>query len=236
MLFGFKAARSEEPGSSRGFEADVLTHLPALMAVARRLTRNEAESEDLVQDACVKALRARDQYEQGTNLRAWLIRILRNTFINRYHRAQLERAALAAPASDPVMDGWMSQASLSAMRDPEAMTLRPQLELELARCIDELPDEFRMVVLLADAEGFSYREVADTLGCPIGTVMSRLHRARRLLKSKLIHLARERGLVGPEEAIGEPSSAPVDLESYRESPQTKPNRTQLRGIRGGKNG
>lgn len=193
------------------------------MGVARRLTKSQAEAEDLVQDTVVKALRARAQYQEGTNLKAWLLKILKNTFINRYHRASLERNALATPLADPVVDGWMSHASMSAMRDPEAMALRPQLEEELSRCIDELPEEFRMVVLLADAQGFSYREVAETLGCPLGTVMSRLHRARRLLKSRLIHLARERGIVLPEPVVGsstEPADAeaePIDLRTYRAS-------------------
>jgi RNA polymerase sigma-70 factor, ECF subfamily len=226
----------------RAFEAEALDQLPALMGVARRLTRNQAEAEDLVQDTFVKALRARGQYQAGTNLKAWLLKILKNTFINRYHRANLERATLATPLADPMTDGWMSHASMAAMRDPEAMALKPQLEEALSRCIDDLPEEFRMVVLLADAQGFSYKEVAETLGCPLGTVMSRLHRARRQLKSRLVHLARERGWVLPETMVGSDSSgsassgsgseeAPIELATYRANMSTEaaPKSAKARG-------
>jgi RNA polymerase sigma-70 factor (ECF subfamily) len=205
----------------RSFETEALEHLPALMGVARRLTRSQFEAEDLVQDTFVKALRARGQYQEGTNLKAWLLKILKNTFINRYHRATLERNALATPLADPVTDSWMSHASMAAMRDPEAQSLRPQLEEDLVRCIDELPEEFRVVVLLADAQGFSYREVAETVGCPLGTVMSRLHRARRLLKAGLVQHAKERGIVLPESRVGVAlaEDEPVNLKDYRASAQ-----------------
>ncbi len=197
------------------------------MGMARRLTRSPVEAEDLVQDTMVKAIRAQDQYQAGTNLRAWLFRILKNTFINRYHRGRIEKAATQLHAGDPIVDGWMGTASVSAMRDPEANLLRPQLEREIRAAIDELPDEFRMVVILADVEGFAYREIAETLECPIGTVMSRLHRARRILKSKLIDHAREIGLVQPEAHVGEdesfedPKDEPIDLQAYRNAGGSK---------------
>lgn len=195
------------------FESEALEHLPALMAVSRRMTRNQAEAEDLVQDTFVKAIRAREQYQAGTNLRAWLLKILKNTFINRYHRRNVERNTLSASVPDPVSDGWLSQASLAAMRDPETTVLQPALERELGRCIDQLPEDFRMVVLLTDVQGFSYKEAADILGCPMGTVMSRLHRARRLLKSALVEHARDLGLVKPEAEIGD--AQPIHLDAYR---------------------
>lgn len=199
------------------FSKEALTHLPSLMAVARRLTRGVPEAEDLVQDTLLKAIRARDQYQAGTNLRAWLLKILRNTFISRYHRGQMERAALANHHAEPIAEGWLSSASVAAMRDPESNVLRPQLEQRIRDAIDQLPEEFRLVVLLADAEGFAYREIAETLGCPIGTVMSRLHRARRLLKAQLLSDARELGLVAASEEP-QPSlspAPPIDLEAYR---------------------
>ncbi len=204
------------------FSQQALAHMPSLLALARRLTRSQFEAEDLVQDTLVKAIRAREQYQSGTNLRAWLMRILKNTFINRYHRGQLERATMSTTLADPVVDGWMGSASVLAMRDPESCLLRPQLEERIAEAIDELPEDFRVVVLLADVEGFAYREIADTLGCPIGTVMSRLHRARRILKSRLVEQARELGLVRPEPAVGGESAAdpkadePIDFQAYRD--------------------
>lgn len=212
------------------FERDVLTHLSSLMVSARRLTRNAVDAEDLVQDTVIKAIRARGQYKAGTNMRAWLLRIQRNTFITRFNRGALERATLHAPIADPVADGWVGSATMRAMRDPEGLSLRPQLEAELKQAIEELPVEFREVVLIADVEGFSYREAAETLSCPIGTVMSRLHRGRKLLRARLLQHARDRGLIGPETAIGprapsaesqatQPvhSTQPVLLSEYRQN-------------------
>jgi RNA polymerase sigma-70 factor (ECF subfamily) len=204
------------------FEREALSHLDALMAFARRLTRSQTEAEDLVQDTFVKALRARDQYETGTNLRAWLLRIERNTFINRYHRGSLERSVTTGPQADPVSDAWVSAATMRATRDPEGQALKPELARHLSAAIDRLPEEFRTVVLLADVEEFAYKEIAETLGCPIGTVMSRLHRARKLLKAALLQHGRDSGLIEPEATIGETTgadkggaSAAIDLDAYR---------------------
>jgi RNA polymerase sigma-70 factor, ECF subfamily len=203
------------------------------MAVAKRLTRRTAEAEDLVQDTLLKAIRAKEQYQTGTNLRAWLLKILKNTFISRYHRGQLERSALATHFADPVADGWLSSASIEAMRDPEAGLLRPRLEQQIQHAIDELPEEFRMVVLLADAEGFAYREIAEIIGCPIGTVMSRLHRGRKILKTQLIEHAREIGLVRPEPEIGATPAGSVDASSEQPIESALP--VDLRAYRSGRN-
>lgn len=227
MFRKFTSRKAGAGGSStdfQEFEREALVHLEALMAFARRLTRNQAEAEDLVQDTFVKALRARDQYETGTNLRAWLLRILRNTFINRYHRGALEKSVTTGPLADPVSDAWISAATMRATRDAEGQVLKPELARHISAAIDRLPEEFRTVVLLADVEEFAYKEIAETLGCPIGTVMSRLHRARKLLKGALLQQARDSGLISPEAMIGETndtsSSAeprkPIDLSSYRE--------------------
>jgi RNA polymerase sigma-70 factor (ECF subfamily) len=204
--------------SPEDFEREALSQLSALLAVAGRLTRNSSEAEDLVQDTFVKAMRARQQFEAGTNMRAWLLRILTNTFINRYRRGGLERSVIEGPDADPLADGWIGSATLEAMRDPESRALRPMLEAEINRALDSIPEEFRVVVVLADVEEMSYREIADTLGCPIGTVMSRLHRGRRLLKSRLYEHARAMGIIGPEPIVGEPETAdatPIDMMSWR---------------------
>jgi len=201
------------------FERDALGHLPSLLAVAARLTRNSAESEDLVQDTLVKAMRAKGQFEPGTNLKAWLLRILTNTFINRYRRGSLERSVVDGANADPLWDGWMSTASMEAVRDPESTALRPMLEAEIRDALMVLPEDFRLVVVLADVEELSYREISDILGCPIGTVMSRLHRGRRILKMKLIDHAREMGIipdtVGTEMFDRSLESQPVSLNEYR---------------------
>jgi RNA polymerase sigma-70 factor (ECF subfamily) len=193
------------------------------MAVSTRLTRSSVEAEDLVQDTLLKALRARDHFLPGSNMRAWLLRILTNTFINRYRRGGLERSVLDGPDADPLADGWVGAATMEAMRDPESGALRSLLEKEIVTALDELPEEFRLAVVLSDVEELSYREIADIMGCPIGTVMSRLHRGRRLLKRRLYEHARAFGIVGPEEAVGrsneakpnEASEPVVELADYK---------------------
>jgi RNA polymerase sigma-70 factor (ECF subfamily) len=153
-------------------------------------------------------------------MRAWLLRILTNTFINRYRRGGLERSVIEGPDADPLADGWIGSSTLEAMRDPESRALRPMLEAEINRALDNIPDEFRLAVVLADVEELSYREIADIMGCPIGTVMSRLHRGRRLLKAHLYEHARAMGIIGPEPLVGEtkPEAAedePIDIATYR---------------------
>jgi RNA polymerase sigma-70 factor, ECF subfamily len=201
------------------FERDALTHLPSLLAVGTRLTRNATEGEDLVQDTLVKAMRAKGQFEPGTNLKAWLLRILTNTFINRYRRGSLERSVVEGADADPLWDGWMSTASMEAVRDPESTALRPMLEAEIRDALAELPEDFRLVVVLADVEELSYREISDILGCPIGTVMSRLHRGRRILKMRLIDHARDMGIIpdtaGTDATQARPEPQPVSLNQYR---------------------
>jgi RNA polymerase sigma-70 factor (ECF subfamily) len=202
--------------SSQEFEREVLEHLPSLLAVASRLMRKGAEAEDLVQDSVLKAIRAREQFESGTNLRAWLLKILTNTFINRYRRGGLERSVLDGPDADPLADGWVSASTMESLRDPESQALRPILEAEIGRALDELPTEFRLAVVLSDVEDLSYKEISDVMGCPIGTVMSRLHRGRRMLKSRLYEHARAMGIVGPEEHVGETErDSVIEIERYR---------------------
>jgi RNA polymerase sigma-70 factor (ECF subfamily) len=199
------------------FEAEFLPNLPALMAVATRLTGTRAEAEDLVQDTLLKAYRSRKQYRTGTNPRAWLLAILRNTFLNTYRRRNLERRVFDGPDADALAPGWIGAASLRAMRDPHSGALHRLLEAPLMAAIDELPPEFKMTVQLADIEEMSYREIAESMECPIGTVMSRLHRGRRWLRTKLLEQAATLGLI-EDEAPLQPSAspAPVELKHYRQ--------------------
>ncbi len=192
------------------FETDVMSHLDALHGAACRLTRNSATAEDLVQDAVVKALRAREQFKAGTNLKAWLFRILTNTFINHYRRAGLERDTVAGADIEPVAEGWVSADTLRQLRNPEEVALLPIVEGEVRNALDALPTEFRMAVMLCDVEEFSYEEAAEIMGCPVGTVMSRLHRGRKALKSSLLHHAQELGIVQKPAA-----EDAVSLDAYR---------------------
>src|SRR5271155_5354641 len=182
---------------------ETLTHLDAMYAVACKLTRNPTEAEDLVQDAFVKAMRARQQFQAGTNLKAWLFRILTNTFINKYRRGGLERSVLDGPDADPLADGWVSASTMRQLREPETLALMPLVEHEIQRALDALPTEFRLAVVLCDVEEFSYEEIAQIMGCPIGTVMSRLHRGRKLLQRTLYNHALALGIVKGEERPGE---------------------------------
>ena len=198
--------------TGKQFESEVLEHLPSMMTVAARLMRHAPEAEDLVKDSIVKAIRARDQYEAGTNLRAWLLKILTNTFINRYRRGGIERDLFEGPDAEPLSDAWMSSSSMNSIRDPETQALRPIIEAELARALDELPPEFRLAVILSDVEELSYKEIAEVMGCPIGTVMSRLHRGRKILQGRLRDHATALGIVSAEPT---PVRAPTDITEYR---------------------
>jgi len=200
------------------FEAEFLPNLPALMAVAMRLIGTRAEAEDLVQDTLLKAYRSRNQYRTGTNPRAWLLAILRNTFLNGYRRRNLERRVFDGPDAETLAPGWSGASSLRAMRDPHSGALHHLLETPLMAAIDELPPEFKMTVQLADIEEMSYREIAESMDCPIGTVMSRLHRGRRWLRARLLSQAEALGLIEEEEAPAraDASPAPVELSRYRQ--------------------
>src|SRR5450432_4372090 len=194
--------------SAREFESEAIAQLSALLGVASRLTRNNADAQDLVQDTLLKAMRARDQFETSTNMRAWLLRILTNTFINRYRRGGLERSVLDGPDADPLADGWISSSTMEAMRDPESQALRPMLEQEIKQALAELPEEFRLAVVLSDVEELSYKEIAEVMDCPVGTVMSRLHRGRRLLQKRLYDHAVCLGIAPVSDAKDEASDEP----------------------------
>ena len=199
------------------FEQDALAHLDTMYSVACRLTRNPSSAEDLVQDAMVKALRARDSFQPGTHLKAWLLKILTNTFFNQYKRGGLERTVLEGPDADPLAEGWISAATMRGMRDPESVALSPLLRAELQSALDALPEDYRLAVVLSDIEELSYKEIADVMGCPIGTVMSRLHRGRAILKKSLLEQAKLLGIVDEEPVSAASREAPTDLGAYRKT-------------------
>jgi RNA polymerase sigma-70 factor, ECF subfamily len=213
-MFWQKPKQEDTP--SMAFEGEALSHAPALYAVAVRMTGRPSDAEDLVQDTLLKALRAQHQFEEGTNLRAWLLRILTNTYINRYKRGVLERSLMGGESLDPVSDNWTGNATLSSLREPLAQAERGMLEAEIQAALTELPEDFRLAVLLVDVQELSYKEAADALGCPIGTVMSRLHRGRRLLKTRLKAQAEAMGLVQAGVSMdAEEENNAVSLESFR---------------------
>lgn len=204
----------DEASRPDAFEVELLGHLDTLYGVSCRMTRSTTEAEDLVQDTIVKAMRARHQFEPGTNLKAWLLRILTNTFINRYRRGGLERDLFDGPDAEPLTDAWVGANTMRSMRDPETQALSSLVEAEVQRALDDLPDEFRLAVILSDIEELSYKEIAEAMGCPIGTVMSRLHRGRKLLQKTLREQAVLMGIVS-EDSGKKSGDAPADLGAYR---------------------
>ena len=177
------------------FETEALTFLDPLYRTALRMTRSEADAEDLVQETYIKAFRAREQFTPGTNLKAWLFRILTNTFINTYRRrqAQPEFTELDDVDEFSLYRRMSDLKTSSSAGDPESEFLNGIVDTEVKDALAELPEKFRSVVLL-DVEGFSYKEIAEMLDIPIGTVMSRLHRGRKFLQKRLLDLAQERGI------------------------------------------
>ena len=165
-----------------------------MYSAAYRLTRNAADAEDLIQETFLRAFRSFHQFEPGTNLKAWLYRILTNTFINSYRKKQREPQTVS---DDEVEDWYLCSKMAEEGMEPsaEAAVLVSLPDEDVQEALSSLPEQFRMAVLLADVEGFSYKEIAEIMGVPIGTVMSRLHRGRKALEKGLWDVVRERGLV-----------------------------------------
>jgi len=212
MLTKRKVRRSE-------FEETALVHLDALYGAACRLTRNARDAEDLVQETVLRAYRFWETFEKDSNCKAWLLRILTNTFINEYQRRKRSRQVLdAATAEQEATDGVLVHAAAESQKSPESMLVDRSVSDDVQRALDALPDDFRIAVVLCDIEGLSYKEIADVMGTPVGTVMSRLFRGRRLLQTSLKDFAVQRGYLRDTPASAPATvDEPIDLSTYRAS-------------------
>ena len=187
------------PADKQRFQTDTLPLLDSLYAGALRMTRNPPDAEDLVQETMMRAYRSFDRFEPGTNLKAWLFRIMTNAYINTYRKKQREPMKVSHDEIED-FDLYRELKEHDPQWDatPENIVLSNLVDSDIIEAIDDLPEQFRLAVVLSDVEGFSYAEMAEIMDVPLGTVMSRLHRGRKALQKRLWDIARDRGIVkGP---------------------------------------
>ena len=185
------------------FTADAMQYAPQLFSTALRMTRNRSDAEDLVQETYIKGWRSFHTFQEGTNLRAWLFRIMTNTYINKYNAQKRKGTEVELDDVEELFLykrlGSIDQSQLSSSAEDQMLELFTDDEVKNA--LESLPEDFRIPVLLSDVDGFSYKEIAEMLEIPIGTVMSRLHRGRKAMQKMLYEYARDRGLIIEPETV-----------------------------------
>jgi RNA polymerase sigma-70 factor (ECF subfamily) len=183
----------DEKERKKEFEGMALEYLDSLYNTAMRMTRNRADAEDLVQDTYLKAYRFFYQFKRGTNFKAWLFKILKNTYINKFRKRSKEPQVVDFEDVEMFYDQLSQEQIIKFSTSPDEEVFRNLMGEDVRRAIEELPPEFKMAVILSDIEGFSYKEIAEIIGCPVGTVMSRLYRGRKMLQNRLWEYAKKSG-------------------------------------------
>jgi RNA polymerase sigma-70 factor (ECF subfamily) len=211
--------RKKEARKRAEFEALVMPHLEALYGTAVRMTRNPQEADDLLQDTCLKAFRFIDRFQRGTNFKAWIFKILTNVFINRYRKLQRDRQVWSEVEADGHHAHILAQGPTRDAQRPEETILDHLMSEDIREALEKLPADFRMAIILSDVEEFSYKEIAEIMDCPVGTVMSRLYRARRLMQRMLYRHAVDRGFIAADEV--------EEARAAKEKRGTSPSRAEV---------
>ena len=212
MIFGTRhKERSDSKALDDSFQREALVHMPSLFQAARYLTRDDAAAEDLVQETLLKAHRFWHRYQEGTNCKAWLFRIQTNTFLNSTRKKSRTMTLIEDADSEPASASLYEHASFYGT--PETQYLQGMMPELIQDALESLPENFRLPVILADLQDFSYNEIAEIIDCPVGTVMSRLFRGRKRLQEALFAHAIEQGIIDPEKARDEAGA--LSLDAYR---------------------
>lgn len=222
MIFFRKSKQSpDDDPRAEGFKREALVHMQSLFHAARYMTRNAEEAEELVQETYLRAFRFWDRYQEGTNCKAWLFRIQTNTFINRGRRKSPVLGLL--DEVDSVESAQDLYEGSGFYDGPEERALKSRFPKKVEEALEALPESFRIPVILADLQDFSYREIAEIMDCPVGTVMSRLYRGRQQLQEALLDHAIAAGIISRESAVD--GNGTVSLEAYRDRKRRAANAT-----------
>ena len=208
------------------FETAAMPYVDSLYNTAYRMTRNSEDAEDLVQETYLKAYKYYDKFEEGTNFKAWLFKIMKNTFINTYRKKKLTPHKIDFSEIEESYERVIQKNAPDLIRDPESEIFQDMMDADVKRALDSLPHDYKMVVLLADIEGFSYKEIAEILDCPVGTVMSRLYRGRKMLERTLLEYARKYGYIRGEAEPAKMRSRKDETKGRKKKDDAKPEETE----------